>query len=126
MRHVKRAHGVRLSFLTDEFKKGTFALCDCNTTAMAADIFTKHFINMMKWHHAIELIGMCKAHKLPGAAKARKVSGGSAAPALPCVPLPKRRVYLPSALKSADKADKNANIDGTIILVENVHLVGAP
>ena len=66
LRHVKRCHGVKLSFLTEQLQAKTFDLQDCNTTAMAADIFTKHFTCLLKWLHAIELIGMCKANSLPG------------------------------------------------------------
>ena len=66
LRHVKRCHGVKLSFLTEQLRAKTFNLLDCNTTAMSADIFTKHFTCLPKWLHAIELIGMCKANMIPG------------------------------------------------------------
>ena len=51
MRHVSRAHGVRLSFMHDCFKRGIFELKDCNTNAMKGDIFTKFFSNPFKWQH---------------------------------------------------------------------------
>ena len=30
----------------------------CATDYQAADIFTKHFTDMRKWHHALDLIGV--------------------------------------------------------------------
>ena len=62
MRHVKRTHGVQLSLLHDLVKRGTFILEDCDTTVMAADIFTKFFITPCKWEHAILLICVLKEH----------------------------------------------------------------
>ena len=62
MRHVKRTHGVQLSLLHDLVKRGTFMLEDCDTTVMAADIFTKFFITPCKWEHAILLICVLKEH----------------------------------------------------------------
>ena len=49
MRHVKRTHGVQLSFLTDLLKRKVYVLKDCHTKAMAADIFTKFFTDKLKW-----------------------------------------------------------------------------
>ena len=58
MRHVKRTHGVQLSFLSEQLKAGTFTLEDCHTRVMCADIFTKHFTDKLKWRHATQLIGV--------------------------------------------------------------------
>jgi len=64
MRHVKRTHGVQLSFLTEQLKAGAYDLKDCHTHAMAADIFTKFFTCPRKWAHAIQLIGVCNSTEL--------------------------------------------------------------
>jgi hypothetical protein len=72
MRHVKRTHGVQLSFLTEQLRAGSYELEDCHTSVMAADIFTKFFICARKWHRAIQLIGVCKSHEITGLAKVVK------------------------------------------------------
>ena len=59
-RHVKRCHGVVLSFLTDTLKDGVYDLRDCHTDVQASDIFTKFFINPLKWKRAAELIGVMR------------------------------------------------------------------
>ena len=51
MGHVRRCHGVQLSTLTERLKDETFVLEDCHTECMAADIFTKHFVDQKKWQH---------------------------------------------------------------------------
>ena len=58
LRHVDRTHGVQLSFSTEQLRAGRYELKDCHTRAMAADVFTKFFVNKDKWEHAITLIGM--------------------------------------------------------------------
>ena len=58
LRHVDRTHGVQLSFLTVQIRVNRYELKDCHTRAMAADVFTKFFVNKDKWKHAIGLIGM--------------------------------------------------------------------
>ena len=58
LRHVDRTHGVQLSFITEQLRAGRYELKDCHTRAMAADVFTKFFVNKDKWEHAITLIGM--------------------------------------------------------------------
>ena len=57
-RHVKKTHGIQLSWLTDMLRRGTYKLVDCHTDAMCADIFTKHFVCPRKWTHAKQLIGI--------------------------------------------------------------------
>jgi len=58
MGHVKRCHGVQLQTITERLRDETFTLEDCHTECMAADIFTKHFVDQKKWQHAITLIGV--------------------------------------------------------------------
>ena len=58
LRHVKRMHGVSVSWLHDAYNTGVFKLFDCVTDVEAADIFTKHFVNADKWRHALDLIGV--------------------------------------------------------------------
>ena len=58
LRHVDRTHGVQLSFVTEQLRAGRYEIKDCHTRAMAADVFTKFFVNKDKWVHAITLIGM--------------------------------------------------------------------
>ena len=55
---MRRMHNVSISWLCDARKRDMFQLADCETSRMAADIFTKHFTNPEKWKHAITLIGM--------------------------------------------------------------------
>ena len=57
LRHFRRAHGTPLKWMfTAVQEHGN--LCDCDTEVMAADIFTKHFINEIKWVSACNLIGV--------------------------------------------------------------------
>ena len=58
LRHVRRTHGVNLCWMHESYKQGIFALRDCHTDRMAADIFMKHFSNQEKWDHASFLIGV--------------------------------------------------------------------
>lgn len=48
LRHVHRAHGVQLKWLTSMLNEQKYTLLDCHTSAMAADISTKHFTNPKK------------------------------------------------------------------------------
>ena len=64
MAHVTRVHGVSLSFIHEQYRKGLFALEDCHTGVMAADIFTKFFIDALKWGNAILLIGIIDGKNL--------------------------------------------------------------
>ncbi len=58
LRHIRRTHGVSLAFVHEVVTGEDVQLCDCSTKAMAADIFTKHFINPDAWRAAIMLIGV--------------------------------------------------------------------
>ena len=58
LRHVRRMHGVSISWLHDAFNAGHFKVFDCDTNYQAADIFTKHFTDVRKWRHALDLIGV--------------------------------------------------------------------
>ena len=62
LRHFPRAHGVSLKWIFNAVKDHA-NLCDCNTDVMAADIFTKHFINEEKWVAACKLIGIASPKK---------------------------------------------------------------
>ena len=44
LRHVHRAHGVQPKWLSSILGEQKYTLLDCHTSAMAADIFIKHFI----------------------------------------------------------------------------------
>ena len=56
--HMRRMHGVCISWLHDAYKQGVFQLFDCTTEYEAADIFTKHFTDVRRWRHALDLIGL--------------------------------------------------------------------
>ncbi len=58
LRHVRRMHGVSISWLHDAYQKGVFQFFDCTTEYEAADIFTKHFTDVRKWRHSLDLIGI--------------------------------------------------------------------
>ena len=64
MAHVKRVHGVQLSLLHELHKRKVYSLEDCHTKVMAADIFTKFFIESMKWAQAILLIGIVEGRNV--------------------------------------------------------------
>ena len=57
-------HGVSISWLHDCFDAGLFKVFDCDTNYEAADIFTKHFTDVRKWRHALDLIGVVHDDKL--------------------------------------------------------------
>ena len=58
LRHVRRMHGVSISWLHDAYNAGHYLPWDCATDFQAADVFTKHFTDMSKWHHALDFIGI--------------------------------------------------------------------
>ena len=58
LRHVKRMHGVSITWLHDAYKNKIFQLGDCHTERQAADIFTKHFVSKDNWQPTSRLIGL--------------------------------------------------------------------
>ena len=52
MRHIGRTHGADLSWLHEQFEKGSFDMRYCESTHQCADIFTKAFTNLEKWRLA--------------------------------------------------------------------------
>ena len=61
MRHMQRTHGLSIAWIKERFDRKEFLLGYCPTREMSADIFTKAFIERLKWLHARKLI----AHYLP-------------------------------------------------------------
>ena len=57
-------HGVSISWLHDAFNDKHYMPWDCATDYQTADIFTKHFTDMRKWHHALDLIGVVHDREL--------------------------------------------------------------
>ena len=66
LRHVRRMHGVSISWLHDAYLAKHYLPWDCATDYQAADIFTKHFTDIRKWHHALDLIGVVHDRELLG------------------------------------------------------------
>ena len=64
MGHVKRTHGICLSFSHDCYKKGLIEVKDCHTTSMCADIFTKSFSDAEAYDHARLLLGIGRTPNL--------------------------------------------------------------
>ena len=58
MGHCSRTHGIKVSFTSEQCRSGGFKLRDCHTKAMAADVFTKYFVDPLAWQHALTLLGM--------------------------------------------------------------------
>ncbi len=61
LRHIRRTQGVSLSFVHEQVIGNDVQLYDRSTKAMAADVFTKHFVNPEAWRHALTLIGVMPA-----------------------------------------------------------------
>ena len=62
LRHLNRTHRVNVSWLCEVFRNlKEVELIYCKTDAMAADIFTKAFMNPIKWNAALDLIGITHA-----------------------------------------------------------------
>ena len=60
MRHMSRTHGVCHMWIHETVSNPEMhcSIEHCETTAMAADVFTKPFFDVQKWNHAISLIGI--------------------------------------------------------------------
>mgnify|MGYP000361738462 FL=1 len=58
LRHIKRTHQVSVAWLHERVTSPDVVLHDCVSEVMAADIFTKHFINKDKWEQVCGLIGV--------------------------------------------------------------------
>jgi len=58
MSHMGRTHGVSVMFLHECLTNGIMEVRHCDTTLMAADIFTKAFLSNEKWFRACLNIGL--------------------------------------------------------------------
>ena len=56
--HASRTHSINLSWLNHVKAKNLFRITNCHTHAMCADIFTKYFVDPIRWQHAITLISV--------------------------------------------------------------------
>ena len=59
MRHIGRTHGVSVAEIHDRHDRGEFSIQFTDSENQAADIYTKAFIDPLKWEHALKLIGVC-------------------------------------------------------------------
>lgn len=64
LRRVQRTHGINVSWISDMIGKGEFRIADCHTDRMAADLFTKWFVNKDKWNKALLMLGYMKSDEL--------------------------------------------------------------
>jgi hypothetical protein len=76
-----RTHRVDLAFLHECLLAGQFSIEYCETTKMAADVFTKAFSNAQKWQHACSLIGLSKPGEHWPKEGEKRVAAVEAAPA---------------------------------------------
>ena len=67
---------MSISWLHDAYQKGVFQLFDCTTEYEAADIFTKHFTDVRRWRHALDLIGLVHDQSLLSHLAACQVASG--------------------------------------------------
>ena len=73
-------------------KAGHYTLVDCHTKAMAADVFTKAFVDPIAWCHALTLLSVFKSIKYVGngpaacSLTAAVAAGAYGALVLPAVP----------------------------------------
>ncbi len=49
MRHLNRTHGISMEWLLAEFERGRFVIQAIPSDSQAADIFTKAFMQAVKW-----------------------------------------------------------------------------
>ena len=64
LRHVKRMHGISISWLNEALARDIYKLHDCHTKCQCADIFTKHFTSSCSWSHVMRLIGVVEDPEL--------------------------------------------------------------
>ena len=96
LRHVRRMHGVSISWLHDAHVAEHFTLWDCATDYQSADIFTKHFTDIRKWHKALDLIGIVHDKQLLDKLNASLCETSSRVKSLPLRP-PSRREGRPQS-----------------------------
>ena len=88
MRHVERTHRVDIRWIHEQYSRKLYGLERVDTTAQAADIFTKPFSEKAKWDHACKSIQVARQadffvhYKLAGNATGALSSGGG----LPQIP----------------------------------------
>ena len=88
MRHMERTHKMCIAWMHSQFTDGEFDLMYEETTKQAADIFTKPFVETVKWSHACGLINhVDPAEFWPAPAHGRGV-GAPARAAAPAAPVP--------------------------------------
>ena len=58
MRHFRRTHGIALSWLHECYLKRTYLPKYVDTQEQAADIFTKHCTDQLKWNYMLHQIGI--------------------------------------------------------------------
>ena len=58
LRHIERTHSVSVAWIHERISGPDINLNGCSSDVMAADMFTKHFINWEKWGSACHLFGI--------------------------------------------------------------------
>ena len=58
MRHLARVHGISCAWMTQQFQRHGYSLVYVPTECQQADIFTKPFIERIKWEKAVRLINI--------------------------------------------------------------------
>ena len=64
MRHLNRVHRVDIASMHEKQEIPRIKLVYEKSTTMAADIYTKGFVNNVKWHNAISLINVLSSEDL--------------------------------------------------------------
>ena len=62
LRHIGRTHSVSVAWIHERVQGEDVNLHDCLSDVMAADIFTKQFVNRDKWEAVCCLIGVVPTH----------------------------------------------------------------
>jgi hypothetical protein len=71
MRHLGRAHGVSVAWLSERIQQPDIRLAYCQTIDMVADIYTKAFADASKWTHACQLAGIVVPNELKSVIRSR-------------------------------------------------------